>query len=486
MTKKPDLNDAGGPMHGNLEPIEFPAEKARNAPKPRLAPQRNLTDFGNAERLVDRHGAHLRYVSAWGWLVWDGKRWQRDNAGEVIRRAKDTVRHIYASAFRADEKDRQAIAKHATASERLQRVRAMVDLAATDERVVARPESFDCNPMLLTVENGTIDLMTEHLRAHEPNDLITRLVPVTYDASATAPLWDGFLLRVMNDRQHLVDFLRRAIGYSLTGSTGEQCVFFCHGLGANGKSTFLETVRAMLGDYGMQADFSTFLQKRNDGIPNDLARLDGARFVASIEAESGRRLAEVVVKQLTGGDTVAARFLHREFFEFRPAAKFFWSANHKPPIRGTDEAIWRRMRLVPFEVTIPEGEQDKHLCEKLRAELPGILAWAVRGCTEWQQNPKGLAPPAEVLDATKTYRVEMDTLAGFLDERCYLDPSATVKSAVLWAAWQAWCKGNNEPLGTRTDFTDGLKTRGFTPKATKTARCWCGLGLHTDLSGGDG
>lgn len=452
--------------------------------------RRNLTDLGNAERLVDRHGAHLRHSGALGWLVWNGTRWTRDADAEVIRRASETVRSIYTEASCTDdEEERKAIVNHARQSERLPRIKAMVELAASAERVIARPEDFDRDPMLLTCENGTIDLRTGRLRAHDPADLITRLAPVAYDPGASAPLWDAFLDRIMDHRPHLVDFLRRAVGYSLTGDTGEQCFFFDYGCGANGKTTLHETVKRLAGDYALQADFSTFLQKRNEGIPNDIARLDGARFVTSIEADAGRRLAEVVVKQLTGGDTIAARFLHREFFEFRPVCKLWFAANHKPVIRGTDNAIWRRVRLIPFDVTIPEPERDARLGEKLRAELPGILAWAVRGCMEWQALG-GLKPPPEVIAATAAYRVEMDTLSTFLDECCRLAPTASVKSADLWRAWQEWSRTNNEPAPARTDLADRLKERGCVAERKPNARLWRGIGLITadptlSLSGDD-
>ena len=249
-----------------------------------------------------------------------------------------------------------------------------------------------------------------------------------------------------------------------------------YGTGANGKSTFIETIQTLLGDYAQRADFTTFIARNNDGPRNDVARLVGARLVATAEAESGKRLSEVVVKQLTGGDTISARFLYGEFFEYQPQFKIFLAANHKPVIRGTDHAIWRRIKLIPFTVTIPEEERDKQLAAKLRQELPGILAWALRGCLEWQQ--MGLGEPEEVRHATAEYRDEMDALVEFLEECCIRDETAKVATGVLYHAYKNWCEDNDETAFKKNTFARCLGERGFEHyKIDKNTRGWRGLDL---------
>ena len=247
---------------------------------------------------------------------------------------------------------------------------------------------------------------------------ITKLAPVNFEPDAACPRWLEFLSRIMDGNEQLIDFLQRAVGYALTGETSEQCLFIFYGSGANGKSTFLQTMSYVLGDYSMSTPTETLLVKRRGAIPNDVARLKGARFVIACEADAENRLAESLIKQMTGGDTISARFLHQEWFDFEPTHKVFFGTNHKPVIKGTDYAIWRRIRLVPFEITIPEGERDKNLPEKLKAEADGILAWAVQGCLVWQQ--QGLGVPEEVKAATDSYREEMDILGEFLKDRCRL------------------------------------------------------------------
>lgn len=437
---------------------------------------RALSDLGNAERLVDHFGANLRFATnAWGWMAWDGRRWCRDeDQALVMRCAFDTVRRIHHEAAEVEDgDDRKLICKHALQSERGPRLREMIALAAP--YLHAAVATFDRDPLLLNVENGTLDLRTGDLRPHAREDFITKLAPVRYDPEAHCPRWRAFLDRVLGGDDSLYLFLRRALGYSLTGDTGEHCLFFAFGTGANGKSTFLETVRAMLGDYGAQADFTTFLAKANDSPREDLASLNGARFVASAEVEAGRRLAEVAVKQFTGGDTMRVRFLHRNSFEFKPAAKLWWAANHKPTIRGTDHGIWRRIHLLPFTVQIPEAERDPDLKAKLAEELPGILAWAVRGCLEWQRD--GLAPPPVVVAATAGYREEMDTLAAFLGECCEVDRAGRVEARDLYGAYKEWAAAAGEPAASQRALGMRLTERGLENRKSNGRTVWLGLRL---------
>ncbi|MFN3763256.1 MAG: phage/plasmid primase, P4 family, partial [Anaerolineae bacterium] len=325
---------------------------------------------------------------------------------------------------------------------------------------------------------GTIDLRSGELRPHNPDDLITKIAPVDYIPDAQAPTWEAFLHRIMDGNERLIAFLQRAVGYSLTGDTSERVLFILYGTGANGKTTFLETLRALLGDYGIQAPADTLLVGRENAVPNDIARLRGARFIAVSEISEGRRLAEVLVKSLTGRDTITARFLYSEFFEFRPEGKIWLATNHKPIIRGTDKAIWDRIRLIPFTVTIPEAEQDKHLVEKLKRELPGILAWAVRGCLEWQTS--GLGVPEEVRSATEAYRAEMDVIGAFIADRCILSAGARVKAGDLYEAYRKWCEENKEEPLNKIAFGLRLAERGLVSERDMHARYWRGIGLLTD------
>jgi putative DNA primase/helicase len=418
----------------------------------------NLTDLGNAARLVHHHGRNLRYCWLWRkWLVWDGQRWVKDDTGEVYRLAKDTVASIYQEAAVApDDEARKALAKHAVRSEAGARVKEMVDLARSDVPVM--PDELDASADVLNTESGTIDLRTGELREHRREDLITKLAPVEYSPHATAPTWEAFLERVLPGEE-LRAFVQRAVGYSATGDTSEQCMFINHGIGANGKSTFQEALSAALGDYAMRAPTEMLLAKRSDGVPNDVARLKGARFVSASETEEGRRLAESRIKDLTGQDTITARFMKAEWFDFAPTHKLWLSTNHKPEIRGTDAAIWRRIRLVPWTVTIPPAEQDKKLPIALRHELAGILVWVVRGCLQWRR--EGLQAPDEVHKATGAYRAEMDVLAGFLAECCELNTGHWEYAKDLYECYKRWCDENGERPEPQRKFGGRLGERGF-------------------------
>lgn len=444
----------------------------------------HCTDLGNARRLAKRHGDDLRDCRLWRqWLVWDGTRWVTDDTGEVERRAKQTVESIYQEAASARTKqEREALARWAKRSESAPRIRAMIALAETEPGIWVRPSQLDTNPWLLNCANGTLDLRSGDLYSHRREDLITKQVAIPYDPDATCPHWMDFLTEIMDANLHLVEYLQHAVGYALTGVTLEQVLFLLYGIGANGKSTFLETLRRVFGEYARQADFTSFLTRKNDTIRNDLARLAGARLVSAIEVEEGRKLSEALVKQATGGDTITARFLFKEFFEFGPEFKLFLAVNHKPVIRGTDYAIWRRIRLIPFAVMIPPERQDKDLLEKLLTERTGILAWAVRGCLAWQK--RGLEAPEDVLNATQAYREEMDVLGDFLSERCVQSKTAWATAKDLYDAYVNWCETTGEePLSQRM-FGLRLTERGFLRYRRGGKRCWKGVAPVTQVTEG--
>ncbi len=489
LARLPGRNAEGGPMTTDadyLNGLIYGKNANGNHPQGEATAVRNTTDLGNAERLIDRHGEDLKYVHAWGgYLLYDGQRWAADQCGAVKFKAAETVRNIYHEAGDAlDKEERKALASHAKKSESQSRIEAMLSLA--EHMIAVKPGGLDLNPWLLNVENGTVDLCTGELHLHQRDDLITKLAPVEYDPDATAPNFEAFLEQVLPS-EDLRRFVQRAIGYSLTGDVSEQVLLFMYGAGANGKSTLINVMLAMLGEYGMQAA-PELLTAKPGTHPTELADLQGARLAASVEVEDGRRLAESLVKQLTGGDRIKARFMRQDFFEFEPTHKVVLAANHKPTIRGTDHAIWRRIKLVPFEVTIPKAEQDPHLFEKLRAELPGILAWAVRGCLDWQQN--GLGEPEEVRAATAEYRAEMDVIAAFLDERCVVHERATTTAQALYDAYTTWCDEYREKPEKQRSFGLRLTERGFgsykiTAGPHKDRKGWRGIGLRADDGGPD-
>mgnify|MGYP002345432775 FL=1 len=439
-----------------------------------------MTDMGNAQRLVALFGHGLRYCHLWSkWLVWDGRRWSVDTTGGIVRCAKETARAIREEAADAENEDQaKKLMAWAIKSESDARIKAMMTLAESEPGIPVTPEELDADPWLLCVSNGVIDLRTGEIREHRRDDLITKWTPVAYDERAECPRWLAFLEQIMGSKASLVQFLQRTTGYSLTGVTGERALFFLYGMGANGKSTFLETIKAMLGDYAMRTPTETLLAKHDGAIPNDVARLKGARFVSASEAEEGKRLAESLVKALTGGDTISARFMRSEWFDFKPEFKLWLATNHKPIIRGTDKGIWDRIKLIPFEVRIPDEEQDKRLPAKLMEELEGVLAWAVQGCLDWQQH--GLGMPDEVRAAVDDYRAEMDILATFMDDRCIVQRGEKVGSTALYEAYKAWCDGSGERAMSQKSLSTRLKERGFESRraGAQGGVMWFGIGLN--------
>ena len=439
-----------------------------------------LTDLGNAERLVAQHGKDLRFAPGLGWLAWDGRRWKRDTDGEPMRRAKHSARSIYADIALADEgEERKRVFAWAQRSQSESSLRKAVKLAETERPVIVDPNDLDAHPYLLNVANGTVDLRTGVLREHRREDLLTKITSVVYDPDATSELWDSFLATVTGGDAELAGFYQRAVGYSLTGHTNEEVLFFAHGPTATGKSSLLEAGKGVFGEYATTADFETFLKHRGDaGIRNDVARLAGARLVISIEVDDGKALAEGLLKLLTGGDTVAARFLYRETFEFQPSFKLWLAANDRPKVRADDGAMWRRILQLPFTHVIPESDRDDRIKVELRtnpAVESAILAWAVHGCLEWQRI--GLAVPAIVLDYTAEYRAENDPLREWLTDCCDLAASAWTASANLRRSYEAWCETNGEkPIGPKA-FGHALATKGHTAEKSGGVRGWRGISL---------
>lgn len=441
---------------------------------------RPYTDLGNAECLIDAHGQDLRCVSGLGWYAWDGVKWAPDETGEVFRRAKQTARQRYAEASKiVDDGNRKKCAEWARKSEGAARIAAAVQLASTELAVVCRVADLDADPMLLNVTNGTIDLRTGKLRPHRREDLITKVAGTSYDSAAACPIFDAFLRQIFAGDDELIAFVQRFMGYALAADVREQVLLFCHGGGANGKSTFIDLMIDMMGGFGgyaMPAAPGLLVAKKGDQHPTELADLRGARLVTCVEIGDGKRFDEERVKSLTGGDAIKARHMREDFFTFKPTHRLIVAANHKPQVRGTDHAIWRRILLVPFTVTFTDAQKDRDLPTKLRAELPGILAWAVRGCLEWQR--AGLRPPKSVTEATDRYRAEQDAIGRFIADRCTVSPHAKSTAGSLYADFKDWARETGEHELPQRRFGESLAERGYEQKRGQGGtRWWHGLSL---------
>lgn len=484
---------------------------------PPLEPDGPVTcsELGNARRIVAMHGEDIRHCRALpgsGWLLWDGNRWAPDHSGRVVRWVKRLPEILRAEADTAERlaREREAFIAQAKAiadaeggeppdaTEDIERaaaehrkakayrewaprceaagtIRATLGLLETESSVPVLLTDLDGDPWQLGTPAGLIDLRDCSGRPATRSDLITRSTGATL-GDQECPGWGRFLLDIMGGDAEMVSYLQRAVGYSLVGVTTEQVLFVCHGSGANGKSTFLETVRHVLGDYARNCPADSFVGRKDGSIPNDLAMLAGARLVTASETAEGKPLDEALVKALTGGEPVTARYLNREFFEFQPQFTIWLATNHKPRVKGTDHGIWRRIHLIPFSVTVERSKMDRGLGAKLRAEGPGILRWAVDGARAWQEY--GLCPPATVLDATNDYRTEQDVVAEFIDQCCVLSAAASTPAAELYSVYAAWCRESGEYLRSARWFGGQLTARGMEAgKGAKGIRIWRGLGL---------
>ena len=400
-----------------------------------------LNDTGNARRFEQRHASQVLYAPGMGWFIWDGLRWHRDGVGKITELAKEVGASIYTSAASAaDDHVRTQLASHAKASLQAPRLKAMVELSQSIPVLSARTIDLDAHDMLLGVANGVLNLRTGKLQAADQKLRMTRHSPVAFDAKASCPVFEQFLNQVTGGKAELQKYLQRVVGYSLTGETKEQCLFFLHGSGSNGKSTFLNVLKDLVGgDLACQTPSETLMVKRNQAT-NDIARLQSVRAVIANEIEEGSLLAESLVKQMTGGEKLTARFHYQEFFEFDPKFKLFIAGNHKPVIRGRDNGIWRRIRLIPFEVSIPKAQQDKDLQRKLTAELPGILNWALKGCKSWQKT--GLSEPTVITEAVDAYREDMDIFKAWLADRCDISPSFDCRAQDAYRSYKVWSEDN--------------------------------------------
>ncbi len=480
-------------------PIALPSGngdgKPKRRPKRRQRPGRLLsedgivsvlvdegrTELANAGRLVGLHGNDLRYCAPWGrWLVWDGTQWAVSDL-RAEAQAKDVASLIWRQlgVFAEHGGDGQLlreICRFARATASAPGQRNLLRLAQSERGIPIIPDLLDSDPWLLNVANGTIELRSAELRPHRREDYLTKRCRAAYDPSATCPSWLAFQHRICADNQSLIDFKQRFYGMCLSGDVSEQILAIFFGPGANGKTTEIETMMGMLGqDYAIKGVSDLLMVKHGETHPTERADLYGKRLVAVVETEHERRLAESLVKELCGGDRIRARRMREDFWEFTPTHKLVIATNHKPLVKGTDHAIWRRIRLVPFGVTIPKAEQDPHLLDRLRAEYPGILAWCVRGCLAWQR--EGLGEPAAVQEATSQYRQSQDTLAQFLDDCCIVAPNVRARAGDLLGAYRKWSGSDH---ASHRWLGETLTERGF-DSATIGGYVWrIGIGLKEE------
>jgi putative DNA primase/helicase len=441
-----------------------------------------FTDTTNAFRLFAEHGKDIRYNAPWKkWIVWNGKHWQMDDGYLIHDRGLRMIRNIYAELLQTtDYRDRLDIEKYAIQSESARRRKAFVEAASWIPELNIKTDDLDKDPWLLNVENGTINLRSGSLREQRAEDLITKIANVRFDPLAPCPVWRKFVMEIMNYNTDLIRFIQTAVGWAVTGDTSEQTMFILFGSGANGKSTFLNAIMNLLGDYAIATPTETFMRKSGEQITNDIARLRGTRFVTTTEAEQGKRLSEPLIKQITGNDRMTARFLYGEFFNFVPTFKIFMATNHKPVIKGTDYGIWRRIKLIPFTTTIEEEKQDKNLEQKLMEEGPGILNWILEGTVRWC-NERLKTPPA-IISATDEYRGEMDVIGNFIRERCVQGAGCTIRARELFKVYQGWCEENNEHACSERFLGLRLKELGITQKRMGDGRYWQGLMIKAELS----
>ena len=442
----------------------------------------SFDDMGNAERMMDLFGTSIRYnYNEKKWLIYDGVKWRTDGTGFIRTLADRAIAHMSREAdyYESQEEDvAKAFRKHLKSCRSNKSKNAM--LSELEHHVPVTPNDLDRDKALLNTADCVIDLRTLETQPHDPELLITKCTPIQYKPDAECPLWETFLHEIFGGDEELIGYIQRAVGYSLSGSTSEQCAFFLYGTGNNGKSTFLDIVREICGDYATNIQPETIMVRPNGGgASSDVARLKGARFVTSVEPNEGMKVNEGLLKQLTGDDIVTARKLYAEEFEFKPEFKLWMATNHKPIIRGTDTGIWRRIRMIPFTVHIPPDRVDRGLKDKLLGELEGIFAWAIEGVRLYNQ--LGLQMPAAVAAAVEAYRAEMDVISSFIAACCIVEAGRQVRANDLYRVYSDWCQRNNEYCMSSTKFGIEVAKR-FQRMKLRTCFIYCDIALNEDYA----
>lgn len=437
----------------------------KQAPENGSAQLNQVTEDDLAISFSQEHADTLCYIAKWGkWYRWNGSVWVEDDTLAVFDATRQHIRQTI------NDIDRKA----KTTLLRAQTVAAVEKLIRSDRRHAATVEQWDADPWVINTPSGVVDLRTGNTQKHDPQSYLTKLAGASLKGDC--PLWLGFLDEVTKGDSELISFLQRWIGYCLTGSTREHIFALFYGTGANGKGTFLNTLTGILGDYATVAPMEAFTESFGDRHPADLAMLRGARFVVAQESESGRRWAEAKIKSLTGGDPVTARFMRQDFFTYTPQFKLNIATNHKPQLRNVDEAMRRRILLIPFTVTIPPENRDPTLAEKLQLEWDGIFKWAVEGCLQYQS--LGLQPPAAVLEATEEYFQTQNSLLQWLEECCERGETYWETPTRLFNSWREWAKANNEEPGNAKALGDKLEVEGLYRKKRNGTRMHVGVKLN--------
>jgi len=434
------------------------------------------TELRMCRAIAAEFGGRMRYCEPLGgWFAWTGTHWKRDVIGQCREFVKSYAAELFQQAVALQDEDVFRSAKRAGSASG---VRALLELLSSEEGIAFEEHEADANPWLLNCANGTLDLKTGELRDHEPKDLLTRCTSVDFDPNAAAPLFEEFL-RQIQPGEHVRGFLARFFGYAANGLVREHIMPFFYGPGANGKSVLASTISHALGDYAHPGPPTLISYSgTHEPHPTDVASCVKRRLVILHETQRGAKFNASKVKQLTGGDKLSARFMRADHFEFDPTHTMICLSNYKPQGDGSDAALWRRILLVPFHVTIPDEEQDKQLTEKLRAEAPGILRWLVEGHRDWHEH--GLQVPPSIRQQTADYRAAEDVIGRFIEERCALGPGFKVQGGKLYEAFKRWCSSQGEDPVRGNEFSEELKGRGYAKKRTAAGMVYSGIGLHAD------
>ena len=441
-----------------------------------------FTDITNCDYFLKAYGDSIRYCSKWKkFLLWNGTCWKIDDEDRVSAMYKSFIHEMYrVLRVITDIKLQSDFEKHIMRSENYKRILAAIGIMTMTESIRIKSDRMDLEHYLFNADKLTINLRTGECFSPDKEQLITQKSNFIYDKNAQCPIWNMFLKQIFNNDTELIRFVQKAMGYSLSGDMSEQCMFILYGNGANGKSTFLNVLEYLFGNYANAAGTETFMKKPSEQS-NDLARLKGARLVTTSEAEQGKTLSESLIKQITGGDKITARFLYGEFFDFNPTFKIFMATNHKPKIKGGDNGIWRRIKMIPFTVTIPPEKRDKHLTEKLIAENSGILNWLLQGYKLWEK--EGLSnEPQAVSEAIAGYRDDMDSIQNFITDCLEIDASQKCRldNTVLYTAYEKWCVRNNELKMSHKWLSTQMQEKGFQKRLSNGSRFWPGLDIRPE------
>lgn len=444
-----------------------------------------FTDVTNCTYFLKAYSEKIRFCVTWNkFLIWNGTFWQTDTRSGVESLCIKFVHKMYRGLRVINDLQMQKdFEKHLIKSESFRRIQALVGLLKISEEIIVEDNELDTDEYLFNVQGIMLNLKNGKGMNPDPKYLITKKSNFIYDREAKCLTWDIFLMQIFNKDFELIHFVQKAMGYAMSGDVSEQCLFILWGTGANGKSTFLNVLQHLFGDYACSTGTETFMKKTTEHS-NDLARLKGARLVTTSEAKQGKPISESLIKQITGEDMLVARFLYGEYFTFKPTFKIFMATNHKPKIKGADNGIWRRIKMIPFTVTIPPEQRDKNLTKKLTAENSGILNWLIQGYAMWTKEGLKNEPDA-VKEANEEYRFDMDSVGTFVSECFEIDASMRWKlgNKILYDTYLKWCNKNNERPLSHKGLSMRMQEKGFKRCVSNSQRFWPGLVLKNEWRG---